>query len=141
MENLRPYYDLVDSSLIKMGIDPATCRVAGKPAQWDLKRGSASVWIDILWDEKAGAAYFQCMAPVIKVPTSAREVFYEEVLTLGHNLYGCGFTLFQGYIYVKTLREVDGLDANEISATLTRIGYYADTYDDYLRDRYFGAPA
>jgi len=145
MADLSIYYQMVEECITQLGIDPSICRSLDennnvKPGQWNLKKGSAPVWVDIFWDEKNGSSYFQVMAPVVEIPTSRLEEFYQEVLETNHNLFGVGFTKFNNWLYVKALRETEGLDMSEITATLNRIGTYADDYDDYFKEKYHGAP-
>ncbi|OQY03273.1 MAG: hypothetical protein B6I20_05340 [Bacteroidetes bacterium 4572_117] len=78
------------------------------------------------------------MAPVVEVPTKNAEAFYREILEINHNLYGVGMTKHQSWIYIKTLRELEGIDANEMMAMINRVGNYADDYDDKLRNKYWG---
>ena len=135
--NLVPFYDMVESNIKKLGVDPADCR-GEKSGQWNMKRGSASIWIDVWETDNKDYGYFQCMAPVVEVPTKNTEAFYREILEINHNLYGVGMTKFQSWIYIKTIRELDGLDEGEMMAMLNRVGTYADDYDDILRDKYWG---
>ncbi|MFN0200022.1 MAG: YbjN domain-containing protein [Bacteroidia bacterium] len=135
MEDLQVYYDMVDGCIRELGVDPAICK-GEKPGQWSLKRGSAPVWIDVFYDEHNKCSYFQVMAPVVKVPAVNTQAFYQEVLEIAHNLYGVGFTKFQDWLYVKAIRETEGLDASEITATMNRVGFYADQYDDELQAKY-----
>jgi len=81
------------------------------------------------------------MAPVVEIPTDNTEAFYREILEINHNLYGVGMTKFQSWIYVKTIRELDGLDGGEMMAMINRVGNYADDYDDKLRNKYWGGAA
>lgn len=133
----QPYYQLVDQAIRTLGVDPELCR-GDKPGQWNMQRGSASVWID-MFDIEGQGGYFQCMAPVSAVPQSNKEAFYTEVLELNHKLYGVGLTKYKDYVYIKAIRELEGLDVNEILATLRRVGTYADDYDDYFKNKYFPA--
>lgn len=135
--DLQVYFDLVDSAIIELGVNPEQCR-GGKPGQWNLTKGSASVWLDVFYSEQNQCVYFQCMAPVCGIPASNTQAFYQEVLEINHTLYGVGFTKFKEGIYIKSIREVSGLDKSEILATMRRIGTYADDYDDILKNKYFG---
>ncbi len=137
MENLSQYYQIVESAIKGLGIDPATCR-GQKPGQWDLKKGSASVWVDIMYIEKESRAYFQVMAPICEVPSAKLEDFYKELLEINYGLYGVSFVKYEKWIYIKMIREADGLDANECSSMLNRVGNYSDHYDDYLKEKYHG---
>lgn len=139
MENLNQLYDMVENVIRVYGIDPTTTR-GEKPGQWTLKRGSATVWIDLWHIEKENRAYFQVMAPVMQVPAESVQLeFFKELATLNYSLYGCAFVLFQDWVYLKVIRECVGLDPEEVEASITRIGVYGDDYDDYLKNKYGNA--
>lgn len=135
--DLQSYYEMVDNCIRKLGVDPNVCR-GQNPGQWDLKKGSASVWIDVFKREQDHFGYFQCMAPVVQIPTTNTKEFYEEVLEKNHTLYGTAMTKYKDWIYMKTIRELDGLDEAEMMATLNRVGTYADDNDDYFKNKYAG---
>jgi len=135
--DLQAYYEMVDNCIRKLGVDPNVCR-GQNPGQWDLKKGSASVWIDVFKREQDHFGYFQCMAPVVQIPTTNTKEFYEEVLEKNHTLYGTAMTKYKDWIYMKTIRELDGLDEAEMMATLNRVGTYADDNDDYFKNKYSG---
>jgi hypothetical protein len=138
MEPITNYYQMVETIISKLGVDPAICR-GENPGQWSLKKGSASVWVDVwkLQDEDYG--YIQIMAPICEFPVNGREIFMNEVLEINHNLYGVGFTKYKEWLYLKGIRELDGLDEAEATALFNRIGNYSDEYDDYFKNKYFGA--
>jgi hypothetical protein len=135
MENLQYYYDMVETCIRDLGVDPAICR-GEQPGQWSLKKGSASVWIDVWHIESEGRGYFQVLAPVMQVPGTNVEAFYQELLELNYTLYGVAFVKFKDWVYVKLIREVDGLEQKEAAATINRVGWYADEYDDKLKVKY-----
>ena len=135
--DLQPYYQMVENNIKKLGIDPAACR-GEKEGQWNLKKGSANVWVDIWETDDGSYGYFQCVAPVVKVPEKNKKAFYEEILEINHRLYGVGMTKYGEHIFIKTIRELEGLDENEMMAMLNRIGNYADDYDDLLYNKYWG---
>ncbi len=134
--NLQQYYDQLERVIQNLGVNPADCR-GDKPGQWNMKKGSANVWLDIFFSEKNQSSYFQCMAPLCPVPQSRKTEFYEEVLEIAHKLYGVAVTKYRDSIYIKAIREVNNLDDSEIESTLNRIANYADDYDDYLKNKYF----
>lgn len=135
--DLTPYFQMVEDCIRDLGVEPATCK-GEKEGQWDLKKGSASVWIDVFKKEKDFYGYFQCMGPVCKVPEKRTLEFYQEVLEINHKLYGVGMTKFKDFIYIKAIRELDGLDKEEVMATIKRVGGYANDYDDHFKKKYFG---
>lgn len=136
MENLQYYYDMVDTCIRDLGVDPALCK-GDKAGQWNLKKGSASVWIDVWHIEQENRAYFQVLAPVIQIaPTINQAALFQELLELNYTLYGVAFVKFNDWIYVKLIRECDGLEQKEAAATINRVGWYADEYDDRLKVKY-----
>lgn len=126
---------MVEKCISSLGIDPALCR-GEKPGQYSLVKGSAKVWIDVWNIEREGRAYFQVMSPFMKIPDTNREQFYEELLTINDKLYGVAFTIYNNWAWLKHIREVEGLDETEVTATIHRIGNYADDYDDKLIAKY-----
>lgn len=136
-QNIKYYYEIIESCIKDMGEDPIACR-GELDGQWNLKRGSASVWVDVWEMESNKQIYFQLLSPVVGVPPTNREAFYQELLQINHTLYGVAFTIKDNYAYIKMIREAQGLDKTEAAAMLDRIGYYADLYDDKLREKYFG---
>jgi hypothetical protein len=136
MADIKQYYSMVDNVISSLGVDPNLCR-GEKEGQWSLTKGSASVWIDVWQADNGFTGYLQIMAPVVQIPGSNREAFFREVLDINHTLYGVGMTAFGDWIYMKTVRELDGLDQAEATAMFNRVGGYADDYDDMLREKYW----
>lgn len=145
MENLEKYYQMVEECISAFGIDPAICRSLDennnvKSGSWNLRKGSAAVWVDIFWDERNQCSYFQVSAPVVKIPATRLDEFYQEVLELNYGLFGSAFAKNDNWLYIKALRETENLDPSEVTATLNRIGTYADDYDDHFNEKYHATP-
>lgn len=135
MENLNYYYQMVENCIRDLGVDPTICR-GEKEGQWSLTKGSAAVWIDVWHIEQENRAYFQVLSPVMQVPPTRQQEFFQELLELNYTFYGVAFVKFQDWIYVKLIREVDGMEQSEAAATINRVGWYADEYDDRLKVKY-----
>ena len=133
--NLQQYYDMVDNIIKSLGVDPAACK-SETPGQWNLKKGSAPVWIDVWQVQNEERGYFQVMSPVCQVPVNNQHLFTKELLEINHTLYGVAFTIFKDWAYIKMIREVDGLDQKEAEAMINRVGNYADDWDDKLKAKY-----
>lgn len=137
---IEAYYTMFEQVLTEYKIDPATAR--GQAAgQWNLKLGSASVWVDIFQSKDAQGnpaqyGYLQVLAPVCEVPINNQHLFTKELLEINHSLYGVGFTIFKDNAYIKSIRELQGLDISEIKSTLDRVGIYANDWDDKLKAKY-----
>ncbi|MCB0839049.1 MAG: YbjN domain-containing protein [Bacteroidetes bacterium] len=134
--DLTQYYELVESCIRELGVDPVTCR--NEPGKWTLKKGSATVWIDLWHIERENRPYYQVMSPVMRIPKDIKlkNLLFEELLAINDKLFGVAFTIYQGWVYLKVIREVDGMDQNEAMAMLHRVGNYADQYDDDLISKY-----
>jgi predicted nucleic acid-binding Zn finger protein len=50
-------------------------------------------------------------------------------------------TVFENWVYIKTVRELDNFSEAEAMAMLNRIGNYADDYDDILLKKYHAGTA
>ena len=131
---LKPYYEMAELCIQDLGIDIDKTR-GDKPGQWDLYRGSAHVLIDIFTLDN-GWSYFQCLAPIIKTPEANQINFYEEILEKNHSLFGVAMTKHKEWIYIKVIREIDGIDKSEMMAMIKRIGVYADELDDFYKNKY-----
>jgi hypothetical protein len=138
---IQHYYNLVEEVLSEYKIDPATCR-GQQPGQWNLKLGSASMWVDIFQSKDTQGnlisyGYLQVMAPVCDVPVNNQHLFTKELLEINHSLYGVSFTIFKDKAYIRSIRELQGLDKSEVKTTFDRVGIYADEWDDKLKTKYF----
>src|SRR4026208_1146025 len=127
---IQHYYTMVDEVLTELKINPADAR-GDQPGQWNIKHGSASVWVDVFQSKDAQgnlmqSGYLQILAPVCDVPVNNQHIFTKELLEINHTLYGVGFTIFGNNAYIKAIRELDGLDKSEVSNTFNRVGVYAD---------------
>lgn len=137
---IQHYFNMFEQVLAEYKVDPATAR-AEHPGQWNLKLGSASVWVDIFQSKDAQGnlqqyGYLQVLAPVCDVPVNNQHLFTKELLEINHSLYGVGFTIFKDKAYIKSIRELQGLDISEIKSTLDRVGIYANDWDDKLKAKY-----
>ncbi len=140
MSNIDKYLNIVEDGIRQIGIDPVPCR-GERVGQWNLVKGSANVWLDLWHIEREGRVYFQAMSPIIEYKSvTNKAALAEEMLQINHQLYGVAFTIYEGFAYIKVIREADGMDATEANAMIVRVGSYADQYDDYLKGKYSSAP-
>ncbi|CAN5255532.1 hypothetical protein BH09BAC5_BH09BAC5_04630 [soil metagenome] len=143
MQAIQHYYNMVEEVIRDLGVDPSTAR-GDQPGQWNMRLGSASVWIDVFQSkDKDGNfidyGYLQILAPICDVPMDRVADFSMELLQTNHTLYGVAFTIYNNKSYIKSIRELEGLDKSEVRATFDRVGIYADDYDDVLKAKYFPA--
>ncbi len=139
---IQHYYDLVEGVITDYKVDPALCR-GQQAGQWNLKFGSANIWVDVFQSKDANGqptqyGYFQALALVCDVPVNNQHLFTKELLEINHTLYGVAFTIFRDKAYIKAIRELEGLDKTEVRATFDRVSIYSNDWDDKLRQKYFG---
>src|SRR5690349_19584745 len=113
MQNpIQHYYTMVEEILVDYKIDVQAAR-GDQPGQWNLKLGSASVWVDVFQSKDAQGnlmqyGYLQVMAPICDVPVNNQQLFTRELLEINHSLYGVSFTIFKEKAYIKAIRELQG---------------------------------
>lgn len=134
-DELKPYHDMIEGCIRELGVEPVGCR-GEKPGQWNLRKGSARVWLDLWYSSAEERPYYQVMSPVLPLPTQNREAFFQELLELNDRLFGVAFSLHRNWAWLKAIREVEAMDPSEALAMIVRVGRYADQYDDYLAEEY-----
>lgn len=139
MESLQPYYEIVESAIHDLGVNAEEAR-GENDGEWNLKRGTASVWIDLWYIESEEGAYFQVMAPVMTLPENEdnQNQLAHELLKINYTLYGVTFAIHEDGIYLRSIREVEELDKSEVIYMIGRCGNYADNYNDELVKKFGG---
>ena len=126
----------IEGAIKKMNIDPALCK-GERQGQYNMKQGSVSIWIDVYHLERENRAYFQVMAPIMSLANVSNKLnLFEELLKVNDGLFNVAFTIFDNFVWLKSTREVHGLDEDEVMAQIKRVGTYGDQYDDILRQKY-----
>ncbi|MBS1680089.1 MAG: YbjN domain-containing protein [Bacteroidetes bacterium] len=130
---------LVEDSIRGLKVDPALCR-GQKPGQWSIIYKGATVWIDVFsFQDNPARWYFQVMSPLLAVPDKNLESFYQNLLEINHSLYGSWICKKNDWTYVMFLREADGLDINEVNATLDRVAFYSSDWLGKLKFKFEGS--
>ncbi|GEM_PF-1496807 len=140
--NLQPYYQVVEQVIAELGAPLEQCRARDNngnviPGQWNLMKGSANVYVDVYATED-GYAYFCIASPVMKITTPKLKELYEKLLILNHQMYAASFSINQDWVWLRILRECEGMDPHECRASFDRVGWYADKYDDELKAEFGG---
>lgn len=135
---------LVEATIAKLGIDPATTRVPaadGAVAAWTLKRGSASVLVTVTRHDDENATYLRVASPVVTLPADPSrhlELFRKLLEMNGAGLANAAFGLVGERVVAVSERPVEGLGPEEVEQTIRHLAAVADTFDDRLA-RDFGA--
>jgi hypothetical protein len=134
--NLLPYYQQVEKCLETLGILPEKARRENL-GEWTITKGSATIHIYVQYLEKNQDYYFWVISPVCNVPDEQYlRKFYEELLETNHTLYGVAFTKYEDWVYIKCIRELKGIDLEEMFNIITRVANYTDMYDDVFFAKY-----
>lgn len=139
---LKPYYELIESVIGGLGVPAESCRTRDQngnviPGQWSLVRGSANIYVDV-YQTQDGYAYGCVASPVLPIVTPNLKELYERLLTINHEMYAASFSIHQGWVWLRILRECSGMDQTECRAMFDRVGWYADQYDDELKKNFGG---
>ncbi len=136
---------LVEATIRKLGIDPATARVAAGPAgssaAWTLKRGSASVLVTVTYHDEEKTTYLRVAAPVVTLPADAgvHLALFRRLLEMnGQGLANAAFGIIGDRVVAVSERPATGLGAEEVEQSVRHLAAVADTFDDRLAKE-FGA--
>jgi hypothetical protein len=133
---------MIDDFCKSKGIDPATIYNPDKKL-WSLQRGSAPVQVMLLSvpvGDNTIREFLQAAAPIIKVPKGKELDFYRRLLELNDVKLGVKLSIQSGTDQVWALYERDliGMDYTELETCLEDLGYWADEFDDLLRNEFAG---
>lgn len=135
MENLHYYYAIIEEALLKLNFNPIQCR-GSVLGQWNIKKDTAGLWLDIWHSEAENRAYFQVMSPILNLPVKNELELFEELLDLNFTLGGAFFAFYRDRIWIKSNRECKGLDSNEAAEIINRVGKHASHYDKELLQKF-----
>jgi hypothetical protein len=139
MPDLTAYYQIVEEGIDQLGVNAQEAR-GENDGEWNLKRGTASVWIDLWYIEEEQGAYFQVMSPIMTLPEDETNMYKLtlELLKINYTLFGVGFAVQEDGVYLKNIREVEELDPSEVVYMIGRCGNYGDSYNDELVKKFGG---
>ncbi len=135
MELNKEFSARVEEALKMAGIDPIQCRSEAE-GQWNLKKDDLEVWIDLLPIEQNDRTYLQVMSPIALVPSNNPLAFMGELLEINYQIIDASFCVFEGGAYLKIMREIENLDAEDVLLAINRIGYYASIMEKELTEKY-----
>ena len=76
MEDLTPYYEIIEQCIAKLGIDPAICRSDSRKGKWVLRKGSVQVTINIMYIEREDRSYCHIVSPIMRVPQNKQKELF-----------------------------------------------------------------
>ena len=134
MEALKFYYQVVEKAIAQIGLNPEIARK--EMGKWTITKGNIPVWIDIFYREQEKRGYFMVGAPIMDIPSQNASTLAIDLLHLNNELFGVAFVANKNRVFLKTIRETNGLDISEAHAMILRIGNYAEKYSKELKEKY-----
>lgn len=134
-DTLKRYYKMVENVITDFGVKPKDCR-GEEAGQWGMMQGDSEVWIDIWPSEDEKRAYFMVMSPVIKLEGRDTTALFSELIRANDMLYEVAFCVFEKQVWLKQIRQLEGLDESEIKQTIQRIGGYSADYSEELKNKF-----
>lgn len=127
---------IIEQTIRDFGLDPDENR-AESGYRWDLTRGSASIGINLFHidEERIGLEISSRIMDLPEMPLSRLELL-DEVMDLNARLVGGWFCAYDGGLLFIYKRGIEGLDSSELRSIIDNQSYYADKYDDELRERF-----
>jgi len=102
-----------------------------------VQRGSAIVWIQCVPEQ----GVLLLLSKVLKVPDDKREQLYRQLLELSFLATGdAAFAIDKStdMVYLRALRQLDGLDYDEFEDLVHTVASVADEWDDKLVEQFGG---
>jgi len=132
--DIQPYVNIINEVITELGVNPDEVHDKAKNT-WSLYKGSAQVIIELFKIENNW--YVDVRSPVCAIPTVNVLPFYRKLLELNHWNIGIKFSVDQDWTWLSVNRELEGMNKEEMTANLNRVGNMADEWDDKLREEFF----
>jgi hypothetical protein len=133
-KKLTASFALVDNVIYTLGLNVTESRK--EKGKWAFYRGSALVKIEVYHSKPNNEDYIHICSPIMKIPKQNIEKFYKRLLEINNKLFQVSFSIKDGSAVLRVIRECSGLDSKEIENMIQRVGYYADEYDDLLKQEF-----
>lgn len=135
-EQLSSFYFLVENALREMSIEPSQSK-GEMPGQWNIAFGDMAIGIDV-WSipEQDNKVVFQAQSALLKVPEENQEAFYRELLEINYIMYGIAFSVVDGSVYLKTMRDAHDIGHNDVLYAIRLCGFYGEHYGNELHKKY-----
>ena len=138
MENIEEYYNLIESALLDLGVDPESCREEKQEGSWTISSGNVYLLLDCWADAEENIVVFQVLSPLFEIPEDMSAEFYNEILELNFTINGTSFSKLNNTLVLKSIQDLELTEKTAITAMINRVGFYADKYGSTLSMKYFG---
>jgi hypothetical protein len=128
------YIRLVENVIRRYsGLEPDGC-YDDEQRCWRFNKGSIEIYVSLV--EIGGEYYVNVAAPVMAVPESRREEFFERLLEENAQRIAVKFSLRDAVVWLEINREMRGLGFDEARRALVRVAEVADELDEVLVNEY-----
>lgn len=138
MSNLLSFYEIIEKAIDSLSI-PAIAARDEESGQWNFTRGSATIAVGIVSNERFPNGYFyvsSILMDVSEVPSSERLNLYQTLVEKNAALVNMKLCINNGFVVLISNRDATGLDVEEVATTIDQLSYYADLLDDKLIDMF-----
>ena len=128
------YIRLIENVIRRVsGLEAAEC-YDDEQHFWRFNKGSVEIYLSLL--EIGGEYYVNVAAPIMAVPESRREEFFERLLKENAQRIAVKFSVRGAIVWLEINREMKGLGFDEAHRALVRVAEVADELDEVLVNEY-----
>jgi len=120
---LNTYYNLVDSAIAELGLNPDETR-GDQPGQWNLKKGRFDIMVDV-WEQE-NQFLFQVVSPLCGLPDDNIEGFLMHLLQKNYGMSGIAYSIMEQSVFLKYTTEANALTKENIISLLNKTAFYAE---------------
>ncbi len=131
---IEEYVRLVENVIRRYsGLEPGEC-YNDEQQCWRFAKGSVDIYVMLL--DIAGEPYVNFATPIMAVPQSRREEFFERLLKENAQRIAVKFSIREGVVWLEINREMRGLGFDEAMRSLVRVAEVAGELDEVLVNEY-----
>ncbi len=134
--NLTEYKKIVEEALKEITDNPEKALVKGHDFHWVIKKGSASIGIELFELETDKRPFILVYSYIMKLPGNKLPELFAELLMLNATMVVASFIVEGDKILLKADRDLIGADKDELKYIIEKVAFYADKLDGYLIDKY-----
>lgn len=132
MNILQPFYEAVETAIQEIGIPVEKTREPSRPGMWHIRKGSANITVEITFIQATQRVIMAVWSVMMDIPPNSPQLS-QLLLELNGHLLGPAFAFVNGKVLLRSVRDAEGLDAQECKHIILQMGHFADEYDEKLQ--------
>ena len=120
---IHTFYNVVDEAIASLGLNAEETK-GDQPGQWNLKKGSFDIMVDVWEQEKQ--FLFQVICPLCNLPDDNKEGFMLHLLQKNYGLSSLAYAIMEDSVYLKYTTEMNLLTTENIVTLRTKTAFYAE---------------